>query len=246
MIQYDKVFDLTKELAILYVEDDKSLLEETSEVFEDLFSQVDTVTNGEEGLKKYLSFFQDHSKYHDIVVTDISMPKMNGIELIKKIYEINKNQAIIVISAHNESEYLIELVNVGIEQFLIKPHSYNTVLDILYKTSTKILKSSKETSNSNIDKIELNSDFLWNKKDSVLFFNGNKINLTKNETLLMQIFIKNRYKVSTLEEIFNTLWEDNPHLASTETLKSIISRLRKKIYGITIENVYGLGYRLVF
>ena len=245
MISYDNVFDLTKGLNLLYVEDDTSLLKETGEVFENLFSRVDTATNGEDGLKKYLSFFENHLKYYDIIVTDISMPKMNGIELIRRIYKINGNQAIIVISAHSESGYLIELVNIGVEQFLIKPHSYNTILDVLYNTSIKILKL-KEIFDDNTNEIKLNNDFLWDKINSVLFHSGENIQLTKNEILLMQIFIKNRYKISTLQEIFNTLWGDNLHLASTETLKSIISRLRKKIPTVTIENVYGMGYRLVF
>ncbi|HIP36791.1 MAG TPA: response regulator transcription factor [Crocinitomix sp.] len=243
MISYDKVFDLTKNLTILYVEDDRILLEETSENFENMFLKVDTAIDGEEGFKKYLKFFQTNSKHYDIVITDINMPKINGIDLIKKIYNENENQSIIVISAHNESQYLLDLVNLGIEQFLIKPHNYTTILDILYKTANKILKSSKII--FNVKKNELNNDYYWDSEDNLLFFHKENIKLTKNETLLMQIFIKNRYKISTLQEIYNILWIDTPHLASIETLKSIISRLRKKIPN-TVENVYGLGYRLIF
>jgi len=243
MISYDKVFNLTKNLTILYVEDDTILLEETSENFENMFLKVDTALDGEEGFKKYLQFFQTNLKHYDIVITDINMPKINGIELIKKIYNENENQSIIVISAHNEPQYLLDLVNLGIEQFLIKPHNYNTILDVLCKTANKILKSSKTI--LNIRKIELENDFFWDSKDNLLFMNKENIKLTKNEILLMQIFIKNRYKVSTLQDIFNLLWIDTPHLASSETLKSIISRLRKKIPN-TLENVYGLGYRLIF
>jgi len=243
VISYDKVFNLTKNLNILYVEDDIILLKETSENFENMFLKVDTATDGEEGLKKYLQFFQNNYKHYDIVITDINMPKINGIELIKKIYTENEKQSIIVISAHNESEYLLELINLGIEQFLIKPHNYNTILDVLYKTANKLLKSSQTI----LDKktIVLKNDFFWDNENNLLFHSENNIKLTKNETLLMQIFIKNRCKISTLQEIFNILWIDTPHLASTETLKSIISRLRKKIPN-TIENVYGLGYRLIF
>lgn len=241
MISYDDVFRLTQKLNILYIEDDAVLLKETSENFKSMFSKVDTAIDGEEGLKKYLYFFQVNSKYYDIVITDINMPKLNGVELIKKIYIENEKQSIIVISAHNESEYLLDLVNLGIEQFLIKPHAYNTTLDVLYKTASKILKSSK-TIPSN--KIDLDDDFFWNSEDNLLFLDGRNIKLTRNETLLMQTFIKNQYKISTLQEIFNLLWPDSPHLASSETLKSIISRLRKKIPN-TIENIYGLGYRLI-
>jgi len=243
MTSYDKTFYLTKKLTILYIEDDTILLEETSEIFENLFLKVDTAINGEEGLKKYLSYFQTNSKHYDIVITDINMPKINGIDLIKKIYLTNENQPIIVISAHNESKYLLELVNLGIEQFLIKPNNYETTLDVLYNTANKISKISNKHSDS--QEVVLNDNYIWSKKNSSLFYNNENVKLTKNETFLMQIFIKNENKISTLEEIFNAIWQDNPHLASTETLKSIISRLRKKIPN-NIENVYGLGYRLIY
>ena len=167
-----------------------------------------------------------------------------GVELSKEIYKINKNQAIIIVSAHNEAEYPFELVNIGIEQFLIKPLDYNTLLKVLYNTSKNLLTSSKNDIDTG--KIELKGGFSWEKESSLLFFNGENIKLTKNETLLMQLFVKNRYKISTLEEIFNVLWSNNPHLASNETLKPIISRFRKKISEQTIENVYGVGYRLLF
>lgn len=84
MISYDKVFDLTRHLSILYVEDDTTLLKETSENFENMFLKVDTSIDGREGLEKYLQFFKTNSKHYDIVITDINMPKVNGIELIKK------------------------------------------------------------------------------------------------------------------------------------------------------------------
>ena len=66
------------------------------------------------------------------------MPNMNGIELIKK-YLLNKSfSKVIVLSAHNESEYLMELVNIGIAQFILKPIDYNNFLDVIYKVSKMI------------------------------------------------------------------------------------------------------------
>ncbi len=246
MIQYEKVFHLTKNLSILYVEDDTSLILETNEIFENLFSIVDISLNGKDALKKYNSFYTQNNKCYDIVVTDISMPKMDGIELTKEIYKINPNQAIIVISAHSEPEYLIELVNIGIEQFLIKPYNYETILNILFKTSQKIILQQNKKNELETISVTLNKNYTWNKKESNLLKNNNIISLTKNETILMELFIKNKYKITTIEEIFTFIWGDNQHLASTETLKSIISRLRKKIPELTIENTYGLGYRLTF
>jgi len=243
MIDFHTVYSLTHTMSLLYIEDDASFLEESSEVFKELFAEVDTATDGEMGYIKYDQFFQKTGSYFDIVVTDINMPNMNGIELIQKIYEYNPTQTIIVISAHNESQYLLELVNLGIEQFLLKPNNYDTILNVFHKSASKVLcLGIKEIE---ISHVHLGANLLWDKQTSALYKNDEVIKLTKNETLLMQIFIKNHTKISTLQEIFNTLWDDEPHLACIETLKSIISRLRKKLPTSIIENVYGLGYRLV-
>lgn len=244
MINFRTLYQMTKNLNILYIEDDTSFLKETTEVFQELFNTVDTACNGEEGLNQYLLFFENYSKHYDMVVTDINMPKMDGIELIKKIYEINHKQIIIVISAHNEPQYLLELVNMGIEQFLLKPNNYDTILNIFYRSTQKLLQMNQPE--EEILKIMLENNIYWDKQSNTLWQNNEIIKLTKNETLLMKIFIKNKTKISTLQEIFHILWQDEPHLASTKTLKSIISRLRKKLPDTTIENVYSLGYRLIY
>lgn len=244
MNSFRTLYQLTKNLNILYIEDDTSFLKETTEVFQELFNTVDTASNGEEGLNQYLLFFENYSKHYDIVVTDINMPKMDGIELIKKIYEINPKQIIIVISAHNEPQYLLELVNMGIEQFLLKPNNYDTILNIFYRSTQKLLQMNQHEEETL--HVMLEHNIYWDKQSNTLWQNNVVIKLTKNETLLMKMFIKNKTKITTIQEIFHILWQDDPNLASTKTLKSIISRLRKKLPDTTIENVYSLGYRLIY
>nr|WP_240332190.1 response regulator transcription factor [Sulfurospirillum tamanensis] len=242
-IDYHVTAALTKNLSLLYAEDDPFFLKETQEIFKELFAHVDTASNGEEALAVYQNFKTNTGKYYDLVVTDINMPKMNGIELIKTIYTCNPDQSIIVISAHSESKYLLELINMGIEQFLLKPNNYDTMLHVLHQSASKIATNQKTISNSL--HVKLSHNLTWNTQTSLLLDQGNVIKLTKNETLLMALFIKNHYKISTLGEIFDLLWPNEPHLASVETLKSIISRLRKKLPSVIIENIYSLGYRMV-
>jgi CheY-like chemotaxis protein len=79
MIDYDKVYNETKNFTILYVEDDESFLKETTSVFTELFYKVDIATNGNEGLELYKSYLKRENIPYDIVITDISMPHMNGI-----------------------------------------------------------------------------------------------------------------------------------------------------------------------
>ncbi len=77
-----------------------SFQKETSELFNYFFNSIDLASNGEDGLEKYLSYYEQTTKFYDIVITDINMPQINGIELSKQIYTYNNLQPILVISAH--------------------------------------------------------------------------------------------------------------------------------------------------
>lgn len=122
----DQLIAWSKELKVLYVEDDLALREEVSLFLSDIFAVIDLATNGEEGLLKLAQ-----NQYH-LVITDIRMPVMDGIEMIEKIKELYPQQPILVTSAHNESEYLVKLINLGITHFITKPIQSDQILNVLY------------------------------------------------------------------------------------------------------------------
>lgn len=126
MITLKDVQAFSQQLSILYVEDNDQLREETAEIFKLLFAKVDLANNGEEGLIKY------NQAIYDIVITDINMPRINGIEMIHQMREINPEQKIIAISAHDEPEILINMMRKGISSFLLKPINVNDILNIIY------------------------------------------------------------------------------------------------------------------
>ncbi len=109
------VIRLGAKLDILYVEDDKALLHETGSILSKIFKSVDTAMNGAEGLLKFTK------NRYDLVITDIEMPELNGLELSKKIKEIDPQLPIVVISAYSNSTYLIEAINIGINYYILKP-----------------------------------------------------------------------------------------------------------------------------
>lgn len=236
MYSFEQIYQYTKDLHILYVEDDLNLLKETCDIFEDYFKVIDVAIDGKDGLDKYLIYYKQNLRYYDIVIADINMPKMNGVELTKKIFKINKQQSIVIISAHDEKKYLLEFINLGIEQFLVKPLELDKILTVFFNTSKAICNKSS-------DSVSVAPDFSWNKNTSQLFNKEKEVKLTKKETLLMSILIKNGNKVSTFDELFYALWDDNIEYANLKSLKSILSRFRKKFPKIKIENIYGLGYK---
>lgn len=129
----------SKDLDILFVEDDEELRSQMEGMFRELFKSVDTAENGKVGLAKYQDRLEADSKPYDLVITDINMPEMNGIEMIHAIYEVDLMQPVIVVSAHNESDYLIELLYVGINSFLIKPVKHQELITTLFKATKAIV-----------------------------------------------------------------------------------------------------------
>ena len=123
----------------MYVEDDQNLLEETSEILEDYFLRLDTAVNGKEAIAKYMKYFEENQVHYDLILTDINMPIMSGDVLIDKVLELNEEQSIIVMSAHNESDKLISLIQKGINNFLLKPVNPEQLIDTLFKSCKAIV-----------------------------------------------------------------------------------------------------------
>ncbi|MGB5964736.1 MAG: response regulator [Sulfurimonadaceae bacterium] len=120
------VIRLGAKLDILYVEDDKALSQETSNILEKIFKSVDTASSGAEGLLKFTQ------NSYDLVITDIEMPELNGLEMSKKIKEIDPQILIVVISAYSNSSYLIEAINIGINYYVLKPILLPQLLSTLH------------------------------------------------------------------------------------------------------------------
>ena len=128
----------SKYVDVLYVEDDTPIRNATTGMLNDIFQSVDTAEDGIEGLQKYCQFQKESGKFYDIVISDIEMPNKNGISLCEDIFEINSTQIIIIISAHNDSLYLIDLINQGINHFILKPIEMNNALKVFYTTCSAL------------------------------------------------------------------------------------------------------------
>ena len=128
----NSIKEKSKKISILYVEDEEKLRDNMMMFLNKIFDHVDVACNGEKGLKKYLQ------KRYDIVLTDIQMPKMNGIELIQEIRKINEKQEIIVVSAYTDPNYLIDSIKLGVTGYIIKPMNFEQILKILKQSIDKL------------------------------------------------------------------------------------------------------------
>ncbi len=118
------IHELVKELtplSILYVEDNALGRESTVELLEMFFDNIDVAIDGVDGLEQYRRYYDTHQRNYDIVLTDINMPRMDGIEMVKQIKQLHDRQDFIALSAHNETEYLMKLIDLEITHFIPKP-----------------------------------------------------------------------------------------------------------------------------
>ena len=124
-----------KEITLLYVEDEKIIRDELVEILEEEVSEIYVAKNGEEGL----ALFKEHKI--DLVITDIRMPIMDGLKMSRAILDINANMPIIISSAFNDTEYLMESIKLGIHYYLLKPINLQEVFTTLEKVSINIVNA---------------------------------------------------------------------------------------------------------
>lgn len=246
MIDYVSLEKYAKDISILFVEDDKGISKKMEFLFHEIFSKIKVAFDGKEALEEYYNYYKTNNEYPDLIITDIQMPNMDGVELIKHIYKENPNQRIIVLSAHNESEYLMELVNLGIYRFILKPMDYDNFFQIIFKISKEIYMEKYKVSDKKEIFLKLNDSLIWNKELKQLYLDDKLLKLTKKEFLLVELLVKIPEKIFVNEEIISYIWKDefdsNPDISN---LKNLISRLRSKIPALKIENIYGFGYKIV-
>ena len=133
---------------LLYVEDEELLRKSTVNYLKKFFLQVDEAADGEAGLKLY------KEKQYDLVITDILMPKLNGIEMLKEIREINSEQETIIISAYSDSSYFTEAIMLDVSGYILKPIDFNQMNKTLLRSVSKLsLKHENEAYKTNLEEM---------------------------------------------------------------------------------------------
>jgi len=125
---------MTNDFSILYIEDDRLTQRIIVSVLEKYFSKIFVANDGLEGIKLY------HEKRPDIILSDISMPNLNGIAMIEKIKEFNPKQKIVLFTGYNELDYLKKAINIGVDKYILKPLETQEMLSTL----NEIIQSLRE------------------------------------------------------------------------------------------------------
>jgi len=123
-----ELVSLGEEIEVLYVEDNESVRDSTGAILNKFFKNLHIAVDGEEGLK----LFEENSI--SLVITDINMPKMDGITMVEKMKKIDHDVDIIMISAHNEIGFIKRSEAIGVYTYLYKPIDLTILIDTVLET----------------------------------------------------------------------------------------------------------------
>ncbi|WP_419766731.1 response regulator [Arcobacter sp.] len=200
--------DFFKQLNILYVEDQEEIRNFTSNILNSIIGKLFVCNDGEEGLESF-----KNNPDIDLIIADINMPKMNGLEMIKRINEINSNIPSIVTTAHTDSSFYKKSIELGISSYCLKPLDlYELIKNITKCLEHKFLKNIIYTSNNKFDDSILE---LLNKQDSLVTIIEDGEIVAQNDIFSknFKVFDINLEKIlldkeqfSTKEELKTTPW----------------------------------------
>ena len=149
---------ILKNITILYAEDEKDLREVTHQILKGFTKKQYVAQNGQEGLE----LFKKYEKEIDLIITDVNMPILNGLDMVKEIKKINLNIPIIVATAFSNKEYLLEAIDIGVDKYVLKPIDIAKLLQVMSQSliyhELKDLYTDKLTNLPNRNKLKKDLD----------------------------------------------------------------------------------------
>lgn len=220
-------------MKLLFVEDDDIIRNSFRDYLNTLFDDIYEADDGKVAFELY------QVVKPDIILLDINLPSIDGISLAKKIREFDRKTIIIILSAREDKETLLEATTLGLSKYLLKPIQRREFKETLFEAISKV--KNKEYNNKTI---KLIGDFIWNQEEKVLSHNGINIQLTKMEISLLNNFCLKGKDIVSYEDMYLKLYNDFDY--NENKLKMIIKRFRLKTHQDIILNIYGLGYKFNF
>ncbi len=222
--------DILKDLRILYIEDDESTRKLVSDILTMLCRRVIAVETAEEALDLY------KEEMPDIILSDVDLPGINGIEFVKIIREENKTIPIILLTAHTEVEYLMDAVKLHLVDYITKPLDIKKLTLALQESAQLILDSGEFI-------VKFINGSFYNMTQNIITYKNSDYRLTAQEIMFLELLLKNRHRAVSSVEILENIWDYDEGTESA--LKSLLNKVRKKIGKESIVNISGIGYRII-
>ncbi|KHG34478.1 response regulator transcription factor [Sulfurospirillum sp. MES] len=216
-------------MKILLLEDEWMLRSSIEEYLEALGHKVVSFGKGDEA---YAAIRQES---FDLLILDINIPKMTGLELLKSLNEIEQNYPSIFISANVDIDDITQAFELGASDYLKKPFH-------LKELGLRIDKIKKEYEIKRMQHIILSPKYVFSKQEQMLFYNNNVQVLTKKQLRIVTLLCENIGIVVDFEKFRSYAWNDEP--VDNATIRAEISRFRKLLKEDFIVNLKGVGYKI--
>jgi len=247
------MLEYLKTATILYVEDQQEVREGYQKPLTRYSKELFVAINGEDGYQKYI----EHRP--DIVVTDIKMPIMDGLEMIKKIKAIDPKQIIIITSAHSDSDYFMEAISLQVDGYILKPVDKNILKEKIEHFSKQLLLESEiEKKNQMLNQKEKlasmgemigNIAHQWRQPLSVISTSASGLQIEKENNILsdesfnnyLDIIIKNTDKLSATIDEFKSFIEYDK-----EPVKFNISKMVKRCFEFEDQGIVNNNIEVIY
>lgn len=215
-------------IRILLLEDDFLFAESIIDLLEDEAYEVTHAPNGQSALD--ITF----SQKFDLYLLDINVPLLNGITLLKSLRDAGDTTPTIFLTSHKDKESLRDGFLSGADDYISKPFDNTELLLRLHA----LLKRSKKLDKKCI------KDFCYDTKKMLIFYKEKELELSKKEYALLILLIQNLEKTISKELIVDELWS-NSDSGSDGAIRVYINRLKQILPDLEIQNIRGVGYKLV-
>lgn len=214
-----------KNISILIIEDEQRLLDRLVKYLSMFSDTVFQASNGEEAL----SLYRKHQP--DIILTDIGMPKLSGVELIQKIRKTDKKTQLIVLSGQTNTDDFLKLVPLNLVSYLVKPIKIEQLKEVILQAIDNI---------SDDNYIKLNNSYIWDIDKKHLLQEEKKIELTSYENAFLEILILRINENVSYEDIHSHIYSIEDY--SQNALFTIVKRVRKKTTKDFVKSSFKYGY----
>lgn len=212
-------------MKLLLLEDNERFAKLIKDVLQKEGYRVDWLSDGEEALEALAN------GYHCYIL-DINVPSLDGISILETLRIYHKDTPVIIISSNHDLEKIQKSYELGCDDYLKKPFF---VYELVQKVK-KLLSTSK-------NKVNLWTNYKYDLNSKRLYKDGcEEIKLAKKEILFLELFIKDKKRIISHEELEEYVWEGQD--TNMENIRALIKRLRKKLPKGAIESVKDLGYTL--
>ncbi len=218
---------------ILFVEDEAQTRQNYVIYLKTIFQEVYEAEDGEEGYELY------KERRPHIMVIDINLPKINGLELLQKIRQEDHNTKAIMLTAHTDEEFLLEAASLKLTKYLKKPVARKELRDTLMLS----VKELQEYVVKPLEAFYLDDAYRWEFGSKKLMHFKDEISLTPKERMFLDLLCTNHTQVVTYEQISEHVWGYD-EVGSLDSIKSMLRKLRKKLPKDFIKNVFATGYKI--